>query len=137
MIGINWSNRKLYEELIKATRVTNLYNGNCKGCGECCSNFLPLSIMDVVRLRGYLSSHKVEARKQAGDFDCMCPFLSEKRECMVYEARPEICRIYRCDKHKDGKIEPFFGFETAVIRDMRETFCEESPFCLEEIKEER
>lgn len=33
-----------------ATRgVRDLYEGDCRGCGECCSRFVPVSVFDLRR----------------------------------------------------------------------------------------
>jgi Fe-S-cluster containining protein len=33
------------------------------------------------------------------NFDLTCPFRdNEKRICMIYEIRPQICRDFKCDK---------------------------------------
>lgn len=81
---------------LQSDDVTDLYSGDCRGCGECCSRFLPVS-----------------------PFDLLCPYLTDGRECAVYAARPEICRAYRCDRHKRGELGMFFGAECAEVTDMR------------------
>lgn len=35
---------------LRSDDVTDLYTGDCRGCGECCSRFLPVSPFDRVRL---------------------------------------------------------------------------------------
>lgn len=32
----------LHARLMVEQRVTDLYTGDCRGCGECCSRFLPI-----------------------------------------------------------------------------------------------
>ena len=58
-----------------------------------------------------------------GIVDLTCPYLSRKRECMVYEARPEICRGYSCSKHASGEllvdVQLLKSLSTAVYVDMR------------------
>lgn len=95
-------------------------DGECRGCGECCSRFLPLSRFDVRRLRDYVKRNDIEPRPDSlGELDLMCPLLSDAHECMAYDARPEICRAYRCDLHARGELRPPSFFAHAEIMDMR------------------
>ncbi len=72
---------------------TNTRKGKCVKCGECCSNFLPLSNSEIERLRAYIAEHRIPLRDHEPD----CPFLSPEKRCTVYEMRPLICRVYRCN----------------------------------------
>lgn len=84
--------------------VKNLYNGDCRGCGECCSRFIPLSARDIQRVSSYVAAHSIEQIPERGDVDLLCPYLSDRGECMIYDARPDICRAYRCDFHAHGDL---------------------------------
>ena len=102
--------------------------GGCEGCGECCGRVLPLSAFDVARLKSYVERNGIEPTPDAwidGDgltVNMMCPFLDEGRMCMVYEARPEICRVYRCDLHKAGIVKAPYCIGAMRDVDMREVF---------------
>lgn len=104
--------------------VTNLYTGDCRGCGECCSRFLPLSEHDIQAIRDYVASHGIEQVLERSDIDLFCPYLTEERECLIYEARPDICRAYRCDMHASGKLTPIATLvcrhHPYINQDMRE-----------------
>lgn len=100
--------------------VTDLYTGDCRGCGECCSRFLPVSPFDRVRLEAYVRRNGIEPAEPRAECDLLCPYLTDGRECAVYAARPETCRAYRCDRHKRGELGMFFGAECAEVTDMRE-----------------
>lgn len=100
--------------------VTDLYKGDCRGCGECCSRFLPLSPYDLRRLEPYVRENGVRPHEPRGEVDLVCPWLTNDKKCAVYAARPEVCRAYRCDLHKRGEVRPFFGAASAKIADMRE-----------------
>lgn len=107
--------------LSKNQTIKDLYTpkGDCKGCGECCSRFLPLSTFDVQRLSNYVFKHGVKPHEKTdGAFDLTCPYLDENKECAVYIARPEVCRAYRCDKQMRGELLDFFGSSDARIMDM-------------------
>lgn len=109
----------LHARLMAEQEVTDLYTGNCRGCGECCSRFLPMSPFDRVRLEAYVRRHGVEPTAPRADYDLLCPYLTDGHECAVYAARPEICRVYRCDRHKRGELGMFFGAGRAEVTDMR------------------
>lgn len=81
-------------------------NGKCSRCGRCCSNLLSMTIEDVHRIRDYLRMHNVVPAPPARPnkfrnipFDS-CPFCDLSRKetaCMIYEARPTICRKFLCN----------------------------------------
>lgn len=109
--------------LSKTQTVKDLYTpkGNCKGCGECCARFLPMSEFDLQRLSDYVCKHHIKPHKPTIEaLDLTCPYLTDTKECAVYPARPEVCRAYRCDKQVRGELLDFFGSGTANVTDMRE-----------------
>lgn len=118
--------RAAHAELCRTRGVTDLRTerGGCRGCGECCSRLLPMSRMDERRLVSYVRRRGIEPRPEApGGVDLTCPLLSEGRECMAYDARPDICRVYRCDEHKRGilRLPAFAGHMRLVdVRDLLE-----------------
>ena len=72
--------------------------GKCVECGRCCSSLLPMSVEDVSRVKEYVQKHNVKPAKILGVLDC--PFMDKakkKHKCMIYPARPTICRAYKCD----------------------------------------
>ena len=112
--------RAAHDALCATHGVMDLYEGDCRGCGECCSRFVPASVFDLRRLEPYVRKRGVMPREPRGEVDLTCPWLTDSGECAVYAARPEVCRAYRCDLHKRGEIRPFFGAASAKITDMRE-----------------
>lgn len=82
-------------------------NGECSGCGECCSNFLPISSFEIDRIKRYVKKNNVPeqfviAPVVGPTLDLTCPFRSEKeRKCLIYEVRPEICRVFKCDQKRE------------------------------------
>ena len=107
--------------LSKTQTVKDLYTpkGNCKGCGECCARFLPMSEFDLQRLYVYVQKHHIKPHKHtAGAIDLTCPYLTDTKECAVYHARPEVCRTYRCDKQVRGENLDFYGSGNAHEIDM-------------------
>ena len=81
--------------------VNKTCNGNCSNCGECCSDILPLSSRDITRIKNYLKNHRIERHNLTNCFiryNFCCPFRNDKeRKCDIYEVRPEICRVFKCD----------------------------------------
>ena len=76
-------------------------NGKCSGCGQCCGDILHLSKKEIHRIDRYLKEHKVEAtpRIVLVSYDNTCPFRDNKsKKCKIYEARPDICRVFQCNK---------------------------------------
>lgn len=95
--------------------------GDCRGCGECCSRFLPMSRMDERRLVEYVERHGVVPRPEPeGALDLTCPLLSDDHECMAYDARPDMCRVYRCDLDLRGELRPPAFADHMRLVDVRE-----------------
>ncbi len=81
------------------------YRKHCSKCGECCSALLPLSKDDIAAVKKYLLTHdiKPEHSSSANTIDMTCPFLSKKKLCLIYEVRPLICRVFKCNKKVNAK----------------------------------
>lgn len=114
--------RRIHEALRKSVQIQDLYKGDCRGCGQCCSRFLPLTIQEEFVIGGYVKKHGIQPTPPRAEIDLMCPFLDEHNECAIYEVRPQICRHYRCDKHKNGTLPFPKGMEKMRVVDMREKF---------------
>lgn len=92
-------------------QVKNLFKGDCRGCGQCCSRFLPMSSFDIKRIHDHVTEHGIEQRPEASEADLMCPYLDiESKECRIYSARPDVCRGYRCDLHAMGDMDAISAF---------------------------
>lgn len=82
-------------------------DGRCSGCGNCCSNILPLSDVEVKRIHEYIRKNGIKEQKKLfaspDALDMTCPFRDEaNRKCTIYEVRPAICRVYLCDNDAKG-----------------------------------
>ena len=105
-------------------------NGECIGCGSCCSNFLPLSDKEKVRIRHYIEKNHI--KEQRSNFPMpdkaiksSCPFRSEvEHKCLIYKIRPEICRDFKCNKYgaNKGKVSRKLLEDHYELADMRMTF---------------
>lgn len=86
-------------------------DGKCSGCGACCSNILPLSTEEVNRIAKYIQKHGIKEQKKTyaspDAMDMTCPFRDDvSRKCTIYEVRPAICRVYKCDDDAAGRKHP-------------------------------
>lgn len=104
-------------------------DGKCSSCGSCCSNLLPLSQKEFVRIRDYVQRKHIQEcvnrpPTMAPVQDWTCPFRDNMRKvCTIYEVRPAICRDFQCDKPKkqiEADREMYNGRYVPV--NMRETF---------------
>jgi Fe-S-cluster containining protein len=116
-------------------------DGKCSGCGNCCANFLPISDVEIKRIRQYVKQHGIREQMRLYPtakpiVDMQCPFRDEtQRKCTIYPVRPGICRDFRCDEPEDAKINKalyhgkyspvdmravFFGRENTLARLMEE-----------------
>lgn len=81
---------------------------NCKRCGKCCSNILPLNDEDIRKIKEFgnlLKEHKLLIDE---NWYMRCPFLNYKNECDIYEDRPLICRTYDCEKFNNNSYDKEF-----------------------------
>ena len=69
---------------------------NCKQCGKCCSNYLPLTTEEVIRIKKL--AKKENKRLLDKNWYNYCPFLNEQNKCDIYDNRPLICKYYTCEK---------------------------------------
>ena len=118
--------RGLCETAGKVTNYTR--NGECIGCGECCSDFLPVSREDINRIRRYIKQHNVKERHNnvlfSSALDVTCPFRDNaNRKCTIYSVRPAICREFKCDytPERISENKDFFHHHYDVIS-MRQEF---------------
>ena len=94
---------ELYKNLVKLKPKDNV-PFKCIGCGECCTDLLPTTRREIVRLRDYAKKHQLkEHRLPAGaaleSVDLTCPFRNEMtKRCDVYPVRPLICRAFICSR---------------------------------------
>lgn len=74
---------------------------NVQDVGECCGTVLPLDDEDLIRIQEYVYKNKIYPNKHmlVMRSKLQCPYYNGNREkgCSIYEARPKICRYYKCD----------------------------------------
>lgn len=104
-------------------------NGRCVGCGECCSNALPMRQKEIKIIQRYIKEHGIKEQKIPSVFakpmfDMTCPFMRKdvsKNRCTIYPVRPFICRDFKCDKARHNEF--YNGSkEGFMLIDVRATF---------------
>lgn len=70
----------------------------CKKCGRCCGP-VPISREERNKIRIYLLKHPEIAKFAIKKpFSGNCVFLNDtESKCMIYECRPNVCRLFKCD----------------------------------------
>lgn len=95
-------------------------DGVCSCCGECCSNYLPLTVFEFNRLKSWVRRTKFKPEFIYDVLDITCPFLDkELSRCVCYDIRPEICKIFTCHKAKLSKVKlskPLDKYRTYNLR---------------------
>lgn len=108
-------------------------DGKCSRCGNCCSDFLPVSDKEIKVIKNYITENKIIEQKHLPPvaepvMDFTCPFFNGiHKKCEIYPVRPAICQDFQCDKPaKEIKLnkELFHGKYHAIS--MRETFFKEA-----------
>ena len=99
-------------------------NFECRNCGECCSNYLPLQEQEIKRMKELAQKENKHLIRQ--DWYDRCPFLNNNNKCDIYSDRPLICREYTCYKFKNNiyETEKFKDIKPSEFRvvNLREEF---------------
>lgn len=104
-------------------------NGKCTGCGNCCSNLLPMTDKEIRIIKKYIKRNGIKECKHilplaTPTIDMTCPFLDDNRyceKCMIYEVRPRICRNFICDPKQRLKLDLKWGLKCKTVN-VREEF---------------
>lgn len=102
-------------------RQNKTINGQCSGCGNCCSNILMLTDKEIINIKKYIEKNNVQPvnRNTIFNFVNICPFLNFDNQCNIYEIRPEICRKFSCNINMN---EDLSDYTTVKAIDMIATF---------------
>lgn len=89
--------RNIAEGNVKIT--DNSICGNCSKCGECCTNFLPVTQKEIYEIQKYVIKNNIRPQKQMLIMQnrLSCPYYDGKK-CLIYKARPLICKEFYCYK---------------------------------------
>lgn len=93
----------------------------CRKCGECCGA-VPISREERNKIRIYLLKHpEIAEFAIEKPFSEKCVFRNDTEgKCMIYECRPKVCRLFKCDGsnwHKDLKGLKFGGKDVVLINE--------------------
>lgn len=105
-------------------------NGECIGCGNCCSNLLPVTKKGIREIKSYMRIHHIKEEKHFmptanPTLDLICPFRNEReKKCNIYSVRPKICRIFICNPEKRNSQNADFSGTYFPIN-VRKTFFEQ------------
>lgn len=112
-------------------------NGQCSKCGNCCTDFLPVTKKEISKIKRYVKENNIKAENRIieGNIILQCPFLNQKtKQCNIYEVRPFVCRNFLCSHkdwrrkrklymeradyngtYKNGKIKPIYSMDELVF----------------------
>ena len=82
--------------------------GECSQCGQCCTNFLPMSEKELKTIKRHVKKHHIKPQKHLmptvePTIDMTCHLRNDaERKCMAYDVRPQICRSFLCSNPKNG-----------------------------------
>lgn len=91
-------------------------DGKCSNCGNCCTEFVPLTKKETETIRKYLKQHpeiKMHRHLDKENIEILCPFRDKvNKRCTIYEVRPRVCRRFICNlppatlaKNKDEGVD--------------------------------
>lgn len=105
---------KIIKEIFSANgKITDKsINGNCSKCGECCTNFLPVSKKECYKITEYVLKNNIIPQKHMLVMRNLltCPYYDGKK-CLIYEVRPLICREFYCYKQASMELAEKFKAE--------------------------
>ena len=66
---------------------------DCEMCGGCCARMSVLAVTEEEYYRMQEAAKDVEPidHGEAG-----CPMLADDGRCLIWQARPQVCRLYNC-----------------------------------------
>ena len=126
---------ELFEEVLNETYEqmnAGLYDFTdhvkCSCCGQCCSDFLPITDKEIAKIKEYVKIHDIKAHSHCNFlamnvFDLTCPFMDSSKElkCTIYPVRPQICKMFSCHKENRKGIPAKFALSAHAVS-MRQTF---------------
>lgn len=80
--------------------VDNCNGEHCSDCGECCTDFIPLSKNEVRIIKRYIKDNNIpeQVYQDKDNLDVRCPFYvkDSAKHCSIYPVRPQVCRGFKC-----------------------------------------
>lgn len=94
-------------------------DGICSNCGTCCIDILPLTPLDIRRIKAYVEKHSIRPISHklnvtaSPSSDNQCPFfdpsVTDGNHCTIYHIRPIICKHYTCKVFADPALHESTG----------------------------
>ena len=93
--------------------------GKCSKCGECCTNFLPISQNELNTIQEYVIKNKIKPQTHMLVMQnrLSCPYYDGKK-CLIYEVRPLICKEFYCYKKPSYEMSKKFSQDKYITVDM-------------------
>lgn len=67
---------------------------DCRQCGICCGlNVIAVTAEEACRMRDYVAEHNIQPIDRGKERCCL---QSPEGTCMIWEARPQVCRLHHC-----------------------------------------
>ena len=99
--------KEIIEHIVKNDiKITdNSCCGQCSKCGECCTNFLPVTQKEIETIQEYVIANQIRPQRQMLVMQnrLTCPYYNGKR-CLIYEVRPLICKEFYCYKKPTAEL---------------------------------
>lgn len=113
--------KEIIEHIVKNDiKITdNSCCGQCSKCGECCTNFLPVTQKEIEIIQEYVIANKIRPQKQMLVMQnrLTCPYYDGKK-CLIYKIRPMICKEFYCYKKPTAELGKKFMKEEYITVDM-------------------
>ena len=113
--------KEIIEHIVKDDiKITdNSCCGRCSKCGECCTNFLPVTQKEIEIIQEYAIANKIRPQKQMLIMQnrLTCPYYNGKK-CLIYEVRPLICKEFYCYKKPTAETGQKFLDKDYITVDM-------------------
>ena len=110
--------------------IDNTIEGECSGCGQCCTNILTLSDKEIHKIKTYIGKNKIvpinRCNLMTQQYSNVCPFLNSENKCNIYPVRPEICRRFVCSKYKNN--ERAYNYSDKKVINMLSTFSQKEEY---------
>lgn len=95
-------------------------DGKCSCCGQCCSNYLPMTDVELKHLISWAKKHRYQPLVVEDTLDVTCPFLDKTTsKCVCYDVRPEVCRRFTCKSAISGSVHLSKPDNCYIIRNLR------------------
>lgn len=75
---------------------------DCQMCGSCCARMSVLAVTEGEYHRMVEAAHAVEPRDRG---EAGCPLLADDGSCMIWQARPQVCRLHHCQVPRSKILE--------------------------------